>query len=445
MQALRDRVGTRSRFLFGTSVGFRFQMRRTIALLRNEPKARVFFAVLTQSSLGTGAAYVALLLVAYDRFRSAWAVSLVLLADLVAPMILGPVFGAAGDRWSRRKCAIAGDLMRLFAFVGIPLVSGFELTLLLAVVAGAGTALFKPATLAALPSLVEAKRLSAATSLYGAIDDLGLAAGPALAALGLVFFGPETILVVNAGTFAVSAMALALLDFGRAPQRPEGLATSALLGLFGEARDGLKAIARFAGLWALLGASAAALFFAGLVNVAELPFITGDLDAGDSVYSATVALAGAGIVMGSLAGGAGGTLAVLRRRYLIGLGVMGMGALLSGLAPSWQIILVTFALGGFGNGLMLIHERLIIQATVPDHLTARVFGVKDALSAWSFGLAFVAAGALISAFDTRPVLILAGVGTVAVGGVAILTLRIADSVAVGAPAAGEPGPRSAEL
>jgi MFS family permease len=223
------------------------------------------------------------------------------------------------------------------------------------------------------------------------------------------------------------------------------LATGALLGLFGEARDGLKAIARFAGLWALLGASAAALFFAGLVNVAELPFITGDLDAGDSVYSATVALAGAGIVMGSLAGGAGGTLAVLRRRYLIGLGVMGMGALLSGLAPSWQIILVTFALGGFGNGLMLIHERLIIQATVPDHLTARVFGVKDALSAWSFGLAFVAAGALISAFDTRPVLILAGVGTVAVGGVAILTLRIADSVAVGAPAAGEPGPRSAEL
>lgn len=80
---------------------------------------------MTQSSLGTGAAYVALLLVAYDRFRSPWAISLVLVADLVPPMLLGPVFGAAADRWSRKTCAIIADAVRAVAFVGIALVDGF--------------------------------------------------------------------------------------------------------------------------------------------------------------------------------------------------------------------------------------------------------------------------------------------------------------------------------
>ena len=68
----------------------------------DEQLARWYFAALAQSSLGTGAAAVALLLVAYERFRSPWAIGLVLLADVAPAMLLGPVFGAAADRWSRR-------------------------------------------------------------------------------------------------------------------------------------------------------------------------------------------------------------------------------------------------------------------------------------------------------------------------------------------------------
>src|SRR5215213_8068249 len=100
-------------------------MRAAFELLREERRARAFFAVLTQSSLGTGAAYVALLVVAYDRFRSPWAISLVLLADFLPPMFLGPVLGAAADRWSRKWCAIVADVARAAAFVGIGLVDGF--------------------------------------------------------------------------------------------------------------------------------------------------------------------------------------------------------------------------------------------------------------------------------------------------------------------------------
>ena len=406
-------------------------MRRSFELLRQEPTARVFFMAWTQSVLGIGASYVALLLVAFDRLHSPWAISAVLIADLLPPMFLGPLMGAAADRWSRKWCAVVSDMVRALAFVGIAFVSSFEATVALALVAGAGTALFTPATLAALPSLVERERLPAATSLYGAISDFGLAVGPAFAALFLIFGGVETILVAAGVTFAVSALILAGLDFGRTPDRVAVAEGQSRPSLFLDAREGMRAIPGIRGLRTVLGASAAALFFAGLMNVAEVPFITGDLDASDAVYSAAVAVAGAGIVAGSLAGGAGGALTTLRSRYLIGLAVMGLGNLVSGVVPRVEFIFITFALGGVGNGMMLVYERLIIQATVADELAARVFGIKDSLTAWAFGLSFLIAGALVSAFGSRPTIVGAGAGILGIAALAVLGVR-----AIGAPLAG---------
>jgi MFS family permease len=389
-------------------------MRRLLDLFRAEPRARSFFALLTQSSFGTGAAYVALLLVAYDRFQSPWAISLVLVADLVPPMLFGVVFGAAADRWSRRTCAVVADAARALAFVGIAVVESFPATVAFALLAGAGTALFTPATLAALPSLVAERRLPLATSIYGAITDVGLAVGPALTALFLLVAGPETVLAVNAATFAVSALFLARLDFGKRPEPAHGQAVPS--GLFSEARAGLRAIRGIAGLPAVLGASAAALFFGGLVNVAELPFITGDLGASEAAFSLVIALVGLGIATGSLAGGRGGPLTRLRRRYLIGLLLIGIGFMGSGLAESLEVVLATFLVAGFGNGLMLVYERLIVQATVEDRFAARVFGVKDSLGAWAFAVSFVAAGGLVSALGPGTTILVAG------GGVTLVAL-----------------------
>ena len=87
-------------------------MRETLELLKNERAGRLFFAAYAQSALGTGAAYVALVVLAYQRGRSPWAIALVLMADFIPAMIFGPVFGAIADRWSRRWCLVASDLVR---------------------------------------------------------------------------------------------------------------------------------------------------------------------------------------------------------------------------------------------------------------------------------------------------------------------------------------------
>jgi MFS family permease len=394
-------------------------LRELIDLFSRERRARWFFAALAQSALGNGAGYVALLLIAYDRWHSPWAITLVLLADLLPAMLLGPVFGAAADRWSRRRCMVIADLLRFGAFVGIGLADSIELTLALALVAGCGTGLYAPAALASLPGLVEPRRLPAATSVYGAIADLGFTAGPALAAVVLLFGSPESLTIANGVTFAISALVLARLRFGEAPLGLEARSAS----LLQQAREGLTATAGMTGIRVVLGLSAGALFFAGVFNVAELPFAEDVLDSTDVGYSVLATSFGLGFIAGSLSGSRGGSPKHLKSRYQLGLVVLGAGFLSSGVAPNFAAALIAFAIAGLGNGMLLVFERQIIQAFVPDRLAGRVFGIKDALSAWAFGSAFICAGALISLIGVRELLVVSGIGTVCAWLVSIQLLR----------------------
>jgi MFS family permease len=382
-------------------------MRSVIELLRYERRARVFFAALAQSALGTGAAYVALLLVALDRFDSPWAIGLILLADVVPAMLLGPLFGAVADRWSRRACVVLADVVRAVAFLGLVLVDGFVGTFFLALLAGVGTGLFTPAALASLPSLVEERRLSAATSLFGAIADFGFIAGPAIAAAILLVGGPETILAGNAITFGVSAIALAALRFGEAP--PASEVEGPRPSLLRETRDGLAASAGMAGLRVILVASGAALLFGAIFNVGQPLLARDELGASDAGFAVLVTAYGFGFISGTLSGSTGGQLSLLRRRYLSGAFLMAVGFAASGLAPSVAAAVVTFLAAGYGNGMLLIYERLLIQALVPDALRGRIFGIRDAITAWAFAIGFLAGPLLIDLVGTRAMITTAGV------------------------------------
>jgi MFS family permease len=393
---------------------------KTGRLLATERRARLFFLALTQSSLGTGAAYVALLVIAYERYRSAWAISAVLLAELLPSMVFGPVLGAAADRWSRRSCLVVADILRAGAFGAIAFVPGIELTILFAFLAGVGTALFKPAALAALPSLVARENRPAAMSLYGAIVDLGFTAGPAVAAVGLLLGSAEALLVVNGLTFVVSAGLLWRLDFG---SRVAGETSDTGPGLWRETSEGVTAVVGMPGIRLVIAASTGALLCAGFFNVAELPFATEGLDAGDAGYSVLVALFGVGFVAGSLSGAGGGSAQLLKRRYIGGILVMAIGFVACGLSGSLPLALIAFVLAGFGNGVLLVHERLLIQETVADALQGRVFAISDTLVNWGFAVAFIGAGAVLSAVGSREVIVAAGASGLLVGLVTAIGLR----------------------
>lgn len=396
-------------------------MKASIDLLRHERRARVFLLALLQSALGTGAGYVALLVIAEDRFSSPWAISLVLIADLVPAMLLGPVFGAAADRWSRKRCAVAADLVRVVAFAGIAAIDSYATTLVFAGLAGIGTGLFRPATMAALPSVVDdERRMPAATALYGVMDDVGYIAGPAIAAPVLVLGGPEALLLFNACTFALSALLLAPLGFGAAPEHPVDVPPASLLA---DARDGLRATAGMRAVRVVVFASSAVLFCAGLFNIAELFFALDEIGTTEAGFAVLVAVFGLGFIGGSLFGASGGVPPRLKRRYLAGLLTLGIGLVAISLSDAYGVALATFALAGLGNGFVLVYGRLLIFASVDDSLVGRVFGIKDTLTAWGFAVAFVAAGAALTAISPRELILIAGGIAIAAFAFAALALR----------------------
>src|SRR5215218_2553334 len=94
-------------------------MASAVDVWREERGARPYFLAVAQGALGTAAAYVAVMLVAYERLGSAWASAAVLLAEMLPGMLAGPLIGAWLDRRDRLRCALAADLVRALAFAGL--------------------------------------------------------------------------------------------------------------------------------------------------------------------------------------------------------------------------------------------------------------------------------------------------------------------------------------
>jgi MFS family permease len=258
-------------------------------------------------------------------------------------------------------------------------------------------------------------------SLYGALSEIGTTLGPAIAALLLLAVGPETLVIADGATFALSAVVLALLPFGARPEREAGDPEHG--SLLREAREGLRAARRLPGVRTILVTTGAVLLFAGMLNVVELLFARNELDAGSSGFSVLVALAGLGIVIGSAMGSRGGSLGELRHRYLGGVLIIGIALAGLALTPYYALACGVFVAMGIGNGLVLVHGRLLVERVVPERLLGRVFGVKDAIMSAALAIAFLTAGALVSLVGTRVLLAIAGGGGILIWAFASASLR----------------------
>ncbi|HEX6391106.1 MAG TPA: MFS transporter, partial [Solirubrobacteraceae bacterium] len=179
-------------------------------LLKTPGGVRPFLAASFQSSIGNAIGYIALLLLAYDMTRSAWAVSAVLLAEFIPAIALGPLFGALADRYSRRRLVVMADVLRCTAFVGLAFADSLSALVALALVAGAGGALYQPAAKSALPGLAGPHADRAMAALVASWSAAAMI-GPGLGAGLLVFLSAADLMLVNAATFLLSAMVLARL------------------------------------------------------------------------------------------------------------------------------------------------------------------------------------------------------------------------------------------
>jgi MFS family permease len=381
--------------------------------------SRRFFAAHAQSCLGSGLAYVALPLLAYDRFDSAWAVVAVLLPDLLPAILLGPLLGALVDRWGWRTCAMVADVVRCAAFGLLLLGDSLHMMIAGAALAGVGTALFAPAALAGVTQLAPGERRPAAMGLFGALDDLGLTVGPAMAALLLAVFPTDGLLALNAVSFGLSAVLIGGIRLKtEAPRLVRGPS------LLAEARAGIRDVAGRPEIRALLGSSTAAVLCIGMTNVGEVILAREVLDVGGSGLAMLMTAGGVGTVAGSLAARFKMPWQ-WRRAYQVGLACMALDLLACSALPSFWLLLPVFVVGGFGNGFALVHDRLLLSAAAPESLHGRLFALQKTCTSGAFAISFLGAGALIALGGVQLAFLSAGIALIGV--VAAVTPRLRAS------------------
>ena len=403
-----------------------------IALIRTAGPVRRFLLTALTSSVGNGLGYVALLLLAYDKFRSPWAVSLVLLADFVPAIVLAPMFGALADRHSRRVIVVGADLLRCSALVGLAFADSFELIVLLALLVGLGTALHHPASRSALAGLA-GRRADTAMGALVTIWSAASVVGPAIGAALLLGVSPSVLLLVNAATFLVSAAVLSRLPLDREPVGPSAVASSDNVNLAiaaGElvtahddvaighgVRAGLRVARAVGGLSAVVGAGVAATLAFSLMNVAEPLLATDELDAGGAGFALLVCVYGIGSTIGAVRGRAD-------PHILVGcLAGGGLSLIASALVLSLPAAAVTFLLTGLFAGGVMSSDHQLVTRMAPEAIRGRVFGLKDSLDATAFCTAFAIGGLLGSLAGPRVVFAVAGGGALLVAVLAAVGLR----------------------
>jgi DHA3 family tetracycline resistance protein-like MFS transporter len=382
-----------------------------VKLLRplRERDFALLWAGMTISLLGDGIFLVAEAWQVYDLNNDPLALSLVGTAwtlGMVAFLLTG---GLISDRADRRQVLILADLVRAAALLGMGVLSitgAIEIWHLVALAAlmGIGDAFFGPAFGAIVPDIVSAEHLVQANALQQVVEQAAARlAGPALGGLVVAALGVGPAFLVDAGTFVLSAVAVAAL---RVRSRAVERARSARA----ELREGLEFVRHEPWLWStLISASLSLLFFLGPLEVL-LPYVVrNDLHAGAGGFGLVLAAAGVGAIGVSLAVGQLG----IPRRYLTFMYAMWTVATLplAGYAIGthlWQFVLLGAVYGGCMTGGMVVWGTLM-STRVPPDLRGRVHSLDWFVSIGLTPISFALTGPLSKAIGIDATLILAAI------------------------------------
>ncbi|HEY4830353.1 MAG TPA: MFS transporter [Solirubrobacteraceae bacterium] len=362
------------------------------------------------SLLGDGLFLVALAWQVYTLSDAPSALATVGIAMTIPTITCLLIGGAVSDRFDRRLVMLIADAVRalILATLAALAISGalrlWELWAI-AVVYGAATAFFNPASDALVPQLLPADALAQANSLDQLIRPLALRlAGPAAGGVLVGAIGSGWAFGLDAGSFAVSAATLLAIS-----PRPVGEARPTRL-VAREIKDGLSYVRGRPWLWAtLVSAAVAYLLFMGPTEVL-LPFIVKHrFTDGATDLGLIFAAGGVGSLVCALAIGQLG----LPRRSLVFMYVV------------WTV--ATLAVAGYGLsrdllGLMLasvlfntletagtIAWATAKQRHVPAHLLGRVSSLDWLISIGLLPLSYALTGTVAAGLGARATLVWAGV------------------------------------
>ena len=341
-----------------------------------------FWAGQTISNLGSSITLFALPLLVFKLTGSALNLGISTAMTFLPYLLFGLIIGAWVDRVDRKRLMIATDIARTLVIASIPLADMLGV-LSVGWLYAAGflnatlTIGFDSAQFAAIPSLTDQDDLVTANGRIQASYSAASVAGPLLAGLMVALMPVADLLLLDAGSFLVSALLLGLIrtSFNAGEQR-------AASRIRDDIAEGLRYVLGHPVLRNISLMMALVNFVASTIFAQLVLFAKQRLDAGDAQVGLLFSAGSLGVVVLGLSAGA------LRKRWsfsTVALGALMVEGLLtialSQITAYWVALPLWTAIEGVAI-LFNINTSSLRQAIVPNHMLGRVISIAGVL-AWS--------------------------------------------------------------
>ncbi|WJK34723.1 MFS transporter [Solwaraspora sp. WMMA2065] len=391
-----------------TTAARRFRPKLSFAPLRSRGY-RLLFAAELVSVFGDAFHAVALPFLVYQLGGGGRELGMLVAGYGVCRLATTPLGGILSDRIGPWRVMLISDLSRVVFTAGIvaAAVAGDPSVPVIAVLVagtGLGAGLFQPAAYAITPRLLPADQLQAGNGLHSTASFTAGMIGPGVAGLVVAVLSPAVAFGVDAATFAVSAVCLAMIGGvgrGTVPPPPPPAADAPPVGFWRLLRE--SALLRTV----LLVTAAANLTVGGMVRIGLPSLSNGELAAGAGGLGGLLAA----FTAGSLVGG-------LFSAGLAGLPRRGATAMLAGMVLGLAIAAVPFA-GYLGAVLALVVAGLAstvtnvlvittMQQSTAPHLLGRVMSAIVFAALSLFPLSTVTAGLVVDRYGSTAVFLACG-------------------------------------
>ena len=361
----------------------------------------------TVNEIGDAVGVVALAVLVYDRTEAVAPTAAIFLAAKFLPALLAPLLTARVDQLPLRRILPILYVLEAAAFAALGLIadSDFLLALVLALalvdgtLAITGRGLTRGAVAAVLQPAGLLREGNAMMNVGFAVASVG---GAALAGLLIGTLGIATALYVDAASFLVIAVLLAVtrnlpaVEVAREP--------------FAERfRSGLRYARDHVTLRLLLLGQAVALVLFTLIVPIEIIYAKESLGTTSAGYGVLLASWGAGIFLGSLL-----YLQVKNRSAwtLVVVSTAAIAIAYLGLAVAGTLLTACLisVVGGLGNGIQWIAVMTALQEQTERDYQARIAGLMESLGAAMPGVGFLLGGAIVALSSPRVAYAVAGGG-----------------------------------
>ncbi|MDQ3548644.1 MAG: MFS transporter [Chloroflexota bacterium] len=329
------------------------------------------------SNFGDTLHYIALVILVFQLTGQGVAVAALVAAEVVPVLLLGPVAGVVIDRFDRKHVLIASDLVRALLVLSLIWPQSVWHVYIVAAGLAAGNTFFNPTVQAVIPVLTTEEQRLAANSVSWSTGRLVQIVAAAVAGGLIAFVGLDIAFVVNAATFAVSALFIARLVI---PPHAGQLGANTKRGLgdyFSDARAGLRFAARDRFVSRLLLVQSLASFAVGATGAMLIVLSERHLGLSPAGFGWLIGAIGVGALLGPLIPNTFATDYRDARWLFVPYVIRGIGDILIAIFVPLPIAVLILFVYGLNTSTGMVVFSSTIQGVVPDAVRGRVFTLLD--------------------------------------------------------------------